>query len=590
LGSTTVVIGSWPTGHASTSKLFCYFNCLWWASLGAQIAQNRRRDDNAMSLGQTVETVRPDAIEIRVVGDFAVYRGGELVTLPQSKKTRCLLAYLAVVERPQRRERLCEMFWEVPDDPRGALRWSLSKVRQIVGDALEASRETVHLNTGQIDLDYRQISRAMSGDLSALDTGELERITTLCRGPFLADLALPRCPEYEAWRTSLANELEVMQVRLRRLLIDRLRSEPQRALVHAHALRAMHPHDNAIAAEAAILAQEARRQPLDRAAETPPPLKVAPPIAASASADHQETSFVGEVNEKAESRPAAPVESPHGLQQKVHFCMTSDNVRIAYALAGQGLPLVKAANWLNHLEYDWQSPIWSDLLHALAAEYQLIRYDERGNGLSDWNVDDISFEAFVRDLASVVDATGLQRFTLLGISQGCAVSIAYAVRHPERVSHLVLYGGYARGRRKRGSTEEIEASNATLTLMRLGWGQDNPAFRHIFTSLFIPDGTAEQMKWFDDLQRVTTSAENAFRIRRTMNDIDVSDLLERVSVPTLVAHCNGDAVVPFEEGRLMASRIPGARFVALESRNHLILPGEPALGRFLDAIRDFLKS
>jgi DNA-binding SARP family transcriptional activator len=199
-----------------------------------------------MSLGQTVETVRPDAIEIRVVGDFAVYRGGELVTLPQSKKTRCLLAYLAVVERPQRRERLCEMFWEVPDDPRGALRWSLSKVRQIVGDALEASREAVHLNTGQIDLDHRQVSRAFSGDLSVLDIGELERIAALFRGPFLADLALPRCPEYAAWRTSHANELEVMQVRLRRLLIDRLRSEPQRALVHAHALLAMYPHDNAI--------------------------------------------------------------------------------------------------------------------------------------------------------------------------------------------------------------------------------------------------------------------------------------------------------------------------------------------------------
>jgi pimeloyl-ACP methyl ester carboxylesterase/DNA-binding SARP family transcriptional activator len=543
-----------------------------------------------MSLGQTVETVRPDAIEIRVVGDFAVYRGGELVTLPQSKKTRCLLAYLAVVERPQRRERLCQMFWEVPDDPRGALRWSLSKVRQIVGDALEASREAVHLNTGQIDLDYRQISRTFSGDLSVLDIGELERIAALFRGPFLADLALPRCPEYEAWRTSHANELEVMQVRLRRLLIDRLRSEPQRALVHAHALLAMHPHDNAFAAEAAKLAQEARRQPLDRAAETPPPLQVAPPIAASTSTNHQETSFVGEVIEKVESHPSAPVKSPPGLQQKVHFCMASDNVRIAYALAGQGLPLVKAANWLNHLEYDWRSPIWSELLHALAAEYQLIRYDERGTGLSDWNVDDISFEAFVRDLASVVDATELHRFALLGISQGCGVSIAYAVQHPERVSHLLLYGGYARGRRKRGSTAEIESSNATLTLMRLGWGQDNPAFRHIFTSLFIPNGTAEQMKWFDDLQRVTTSAENAVRIRQTMNDIDVTDLLERVSVPTLVLHCHGDAVVPFEEGRLMASRIPGARFVALESPNHLILPGEPALGRFLDTIRDFLKS
>jgi pimeloyl-ACP methyl ester carboxylesterase len=299
--------------------------------------------------------------------------------------------------------------------------------------------------------------------------------------------------------------------------------------------------------------------------------------------------FVGEVREKTDGGLSTPVKAPSGKQQTVHFCTASDGARIAYASAGEGLPLVKAANWLNHLEYDWQSPIWSHLLHALAGEYQLIRYDERGNGLSDWNVEDISFEAFVRDLESVVDTTGLERFALLGISQGCAVSIAYAVRHPERVSHLVLYGGYARGRRMRGSPEEIETADATLTLMRLGWGQENPAFRHIFTSLFIPGGSAEQMKWFDDLQRVTTSAENAVRIRTAMNTIDVSGLLERVSVPTLVVHCHDDAVVPFEEGRLMATRISGARFVTLEGSNHLILPGEPALGRFLDAIRNFLK-
>jgi len=299
--------------------------------------------------------------------------------------------------------------------------------------------------------------------------------------------------------------------------------------------------------------------------------------------------FVGEVIEKGNEDLSASVKSQPSVPQKVQFCTASDGVRIAYASAGQGLPLVKAANWLNHLEYDWQSPIWSHLLQALAAEYQLIRYDERGNGLSDWDVDDISFDAFVRDLESTVDATGLDRFALLGISQGCAVSIAYAIRHPERVSHLVLYGGYARGRRMRGSTEEIETADATLTLMRLGWGQENPAFRHIFTSLFIPGGTVEQMKWFDDLQRVTTSAENAVRIRGAMNNIDVSDLLERVTVPTLVVHCHGDAVVPFEEGRLMAAGISGARFVALEGCNHLVLPGERASGQFLDAIRSFLK-
>jgi pimeloyl-ACP methyl ester carboxylesterase len=286
----------------------------------------------------------------------------------------------------------------------------------------------------------------------------------------------------------------------------------------------------------------------------------------------------------------APASKAEELRQEVHFCTTSDGVRIAYALAGNGPPLIKTANWLNHLEYDWQSPVWSHLLHALAGEHRLIRYDQRGNGLSDWDVDDISFEAFLRDLETVVEATGLQRFPLLGISQGCAVSIAYALRHPERVSHLVLYGGYARGRRKRGSAREIEQEDALITLMRQEWGRENPAFRHIFTSLFMPSGTAEQMKWFDDLQRVTTSPENAARIRGTNVNIDVDDLLPRLRVPTLVLHCKDDAMVPFEEGRRLATRIPGARFVALEGQNHLVLEGEPSWRRLLIEIKTFLRS
>ena len=222
---------------------------------------------------------------------------------------------------------------------------------------------------------------------------------------------------------------------------------------------------------------------------------------------------------------AQPPPAPSAPPQEIHFCTASDGVRIAYALAGQGPPLVKSANWLNHLEYDWQSPIWSHLLHALAAEHRLVRYDARGNGLSDWEVDDISFDAFVRDLESVVEATGLQRFPLFAVSQGCAVSIAYAVRNPERVSRLVLYGGFTRGRRRRGSHSEIEQSDAFLTLMRQGWGQENPAFRQLFTSLFLPGGTAEQMQWFNDLQRITTSPENAARIRQAVDEIDITDLL-----------------------------------------------------------------
>jgi pimeloyl-ACP methyl ester carboxylesterase len=303
--------------------------------------------------------------------------------------------------------------------------------------------------------------------------------------------------------------------------------------------------------------------------------------------------FVGAVSEakptgtSANTAQQAPSSS---LRQDIHFCTAPDGTRIAYAEVGRGLPLVKTANWLSHLEYDWQSPVWKHLLHALAANHRLIRYDARGNGLSDWEVDDISLDAFVHDLESVVEATGLQRFDLLGISQGCAVSIAYAIRHPERVRQLVLYGGFARGKRRRGSSRDLEQSDALLTLMRQGWGQENPAFRQIFTSLFIPGGTAEQMQWFNDLQRITTSPENAVRIRQAVDNIDVSELLPQVKAPALVLHCRNDAVHPFDEGRRLAAGIPGARFVALEGSNHVILESDPAWPRFIEEISNFLQS
>jgi pimeloyl-ACP methyl ester carboxylesterase len=278
------------------------------------------------------------------------------------------------------------------------------------------------------------------------------------------------------------------------------------------------------------------------------------------------------------------------LRQEVHFCPASDGTQIAYASVGRGLPLVKTANWLNHLEYGWVSPVWSPLFQALAGEHQLVRYDARGNGLSDWEVPNFSFEAFVCDLETVVETVGLKRFALLGISQGAAISIAYAVRHPERVSHLVLYGSFARGRKRRGSPTENANSDAMITLIRQGWGQENPAFQQLFTSLFIPEGTEEQRTWFNDLQRITTSPENAARLRQTVDEIEVTELLGRVKTPTLVLHCRGDAVQPFDEGRRLAAGIPGARFIALQGRNHIPLNGEPAWSRLVQEIHEFLRT
>ena len=273
--------------------------------------------------------------------------------------------------------------------------------------------------------------------------------------------------------------------------------------------------------------------------------------------------------------------------QEVRFCTSSDGTRIAYATVGSGPSLVKTSNWMSHLEYDWESPVWRHLYEQLSRDHFLVRYDQRGNGLSDRDVEEISFDAFVRDLETVVDAAGLDRFALLGVSQGCAASVAYAVRHPERVSHLVLYGGYTKGINWR-SPEDREKWEALDALLRHGWGQDNPAFRQMFTAMFMPGANLEQMQWFNELQRVSTSPEIALRIRHVNSDIDVTELMPRVSVPTLVMHARDDVVVPFTEGRELAMGIPGARFVALEGQNHLLLEDEPAWPRFLSELRGFI--
>jgi class 3 adenylate cyclase/pimeloyl-ACP methyl ester carboxylesterase len=273
--------------------------------------------------------------------------------------------------------------------------------------------------------------------------------------------------------------------------------------------------------------------------------------------------------------------------QSIRFCTASDGVQIAYATVGDGPPLVKAPNWMNHLEYDWESPIWRHLLRALSADHTLVRFDQRGNGLSDWQVPEFTFESMIDDLCTVVDAAGLERFPLLGFSQGCAFSIAYAVRYPERVSKLVLYGGFALGAGKRNEGDR-QRNEMEQQMMINGWGQNNAAYRQFFTSLFVPGATKEQEDWFNELQRTTTSPENAAQLRDVFSNVDVTELLPLVSVPTLVLHCRDDGVVPFEAGRRMAAGIPGSKFVSMEGQNHLILENEPAWPRFLNEVLSFL--
>lgn len=276
-------------------------------------------------------------------------------------------------------------------------------------------------------------------------------------------------------------------------------------------------------------------------------------------------------------------------RQRVRYLRSRDGIQLAWADAGEGAAVVKAANWLTHLEYEWESPVWQHWIRFFSDHFRFIRYDERGCGMSERAGGDLTVDGWVGDLEDIIDVAAPARpFALLGISQGAAMCIAYAVRYPERVSHLLLYGGYARGVARRGDPAHEIEYRAIIDLVRAGWARDNPAFRRVFTSRFVPRGTDEQLRWLDDLCLKSTTGPIAAQLLEARARIDVSALLEHVRVPTLVVHGRDDVIVPISEGRLLAERIPGAQFVELDSGNHVLLESEPAWDRFRDVTLDFL--
>ncbi len=518
-----------------------------------------------------------ERLEIRMLGELEVRRGGRRVDLPPSKKARALLAFLVATGRAHRRERLSALLWDVADDRRAALRWNLSKLRAALEDRtskpIRADRDEIAFEDDDAYVDTREVRAALAAGLESLPVDRLRELASAFRGPFLEGLELPDFGEFTAWRIAQREELRKAHARVLRCLAER--SAENDAPSWAHELVRIAPDDGSARAllVRALLAAGRRAE-----AEEHYRLGLRELERAGTSAAELRATWAS---------AASPPMAPAPREQVVRFCASRDGTRIAYATLGEGPPLVKTANWMSHLEYDQKSPIWRHLAAELASSYMLVRYDQRGNGLSDWNVADFSLDARVSDLEAVIDAAGLDRVALLGISQGCPVALAYAARHPERVRRVVLYGGAARGWARR-SPESLESRRARLVLLREGWGKENPAFRQLFTGLMMPGATREQMDWFNDLQRVSCSPENAARLSEASGETDVTGLLTEVRAPVLVMHATGDEMVPFDEARILAAGLPNARFVALESKNHILLGDEPAWPRFLAHLRAFL--
>jgi pimeloyl-ACP methyl ester carboxylesterase len=288
------------------------------------------------------------------------------------------------------------------------------------------------------------------------------------------------------------------------------------------------------------------------------------------------------------AKPAEEAKPEVSLTQKIRYARSADKTQIAFASIGEGPAILKAPNWLNHLEYEWGSPVWGPVFAEFSRRNQFVRFDQRGTGLSDWDVDTISTDAMYEDMVAVVEAAGLDKFALFGISQGCAFSVRYAIENPDRITCLVLLGGFLRGRLRRNTADDKSLHEASMAMIRGAWGSNNPIYRQFFTSTYIPDAPPEIARGWDELQRISTNATNALRIYEMNSNMDVVDLAKQVRVPTLVLHCKGDLGVPIEEGRLMARSIPNAEFVELPGANHALMGGTPAFDRFFEEAEVFL--
>lgn len=527
------------------------------------------------------------AISIKLLGRMSVSAGDLALPLPASRKTRALLGYLVLAENSQRRDRLCELLWEVPDDPRGSLRWSLSKLRPAINfdgtERLNTDQGKVVILLDDVDVDVHRIKGCLKED----STPEaLSMAWQATNEMLLIDCDLNNQPEFNAW---LALERQKI-TNVRAALAERMTSsdgvDPEEAVAWADRWLDDRPLNTEAAL--AVVARRCMAGRIDEAAQRAAELE-----AVFRKAGLEIPSFATIMTDQAAPPPAKSLvsaESQEQPRQTVRFARTADDVCLAWASVGasDAPPLVKTTCWLTHLELDWEAPVWSRIYRELAVGRRFIRYDGRGGGLSDWDVPTIDFDSFVIDLETVVEASGVDRFPLLGIDAGVAVAIEYAARHPERVSHLILFGGGTAGWRLQADPGEVRKRDAVTVLADVEWSHVSASSRYLFSATHVPSATHEELARFDEFRRMSTSPRNAARFLQSFLDLDSRHRLAALEVPTLVIHSRDDQRVPLWAGRALAAAIPGAQFLSLESDNHMLIGREPASSAFIAAVQRFL--
>jgi len=542
---------------------------------------------------------------LSLLGGASVQRIPEDVEIDfPTRKAKALLIYLAMAPNYRAsRSKLAGIFWSrsAEEQARASLRQTIASLRKVltfdVYCLLDTSSDDVFLKGDMLDIDVVHFEQQTDDDVDAT-----ELAVTLYKGDFLDGFSINE-DSFETWARDKQKNLSELAIQKMTslcyfwmsfgdldksitiskniLVVDPLHESSHQTLMRLYTL--IGRRESAIKQYQEckkVLMDELNVEPQVETSELYKKIINREPLISSAKPHNKAAPVLHESQRHTHKNK---------VNQEIRYCLSEDGVRIAYAIAGEGNPIIKCGNWMTHLEFDWHTPIWRHLNHFLIKNHTLVRYDARGNGLSDWDVDDIGQDEFVKDLEAVANASGFKKFILFGVSQGCAISIAYAVHNPDRISHLILYGGFARGWRH-GGKEEVITGEAFSALTKQGWGLDNPAYRQLFTSLFIPDGTYEQMAWFNELQRKSASAKNAVKYIQATGQFDVRDQLKKISVPTLILHCKDDEKVQLSMGQELAKGIPNAKFVELEGRNHLILEQELAWGKFLSEFETFIST